>query len=124
MTGIIELLVKAGPWVLALGGLLFGFVRHQQAKTIAAVSGQKVAEAQTSAAQAQTQTAEVRDAEAQANAVAAQAGAQALKERTDAENDIAALPPRAAQQRLRDEWSRPGEDARRGAVGAGQDPHR
>jgi hypothetical protein len=121
---MIALLLQFGPWILGALGLAFGFVRHQQAKSTTAVANQKVAEAQTSAAQAQTQTAEVRDAEAQANAAAAQAGAQASKERTNAENDVAALPAGAAQQQLLDQWGRPGEDAGRGAVGAGEDPVR
>ncbi|MFM0595314.1 hypothetical protein [Paraburkholderia dilworthii] len=121
---MIELLFKAGPWIAVVLAGLFAAVTHINAKAKVATANQKVAEAQTTAAQAQTQTAEVRDAEAQANAVAAQAGAQALKERTNVENDVAALPGGAAQQRLRDEWSKPSEDAGRGASGAGQDPNR
>ncbi|CAN7615686.1 hypothetical protein LJR034_004715 [Caballeronia sp. LjRoot34] len=110
--------------VLAAGGILFGWLKTKQAQTTVAQAGQKVAEAQTSAAQAQTQTAEVRDAEAQANAAASAAGVQAIKERTNAENDVTALPVGAADQQLRDDWSRAGEDAGHGAGGAGKDPNR
>jgi hypothetical protein len=119
---MLTLILQLGPWVLAALAGVFALLTHANSKAKVAAADQKVAEARTSAAQAQTQTAEVRDAEAQANASAAQAGAQAVKERTDVENDIAALPSGVAQQRLRDEWSRPGEDAGRGAIGAGQDP--
>jgi hypothetical protein len=108
--------------VVALGGIVFGFVKSKSADAKVAQAGQKAAEAQTSAAQAQTKTAEVRDAEAQANAAAAQQGAVAQKERTDVENDVAALPAGSAADQLRNEWSRPGEDAGRGTAGAGQDP--
>jgi len=107
---------------LAAVGVLFGFVKSKGADAKVAQAGQAAALAQADAAAAKQQVAETRDAEAQANAAAAQAGARASKERTDVENDIAALPSGVAQQRLRDEWSRPGEDAGRGAVGAGQDP--
>lgn len=120
---MIELLFKAGPWIAVVLAGLFAAVTHINAKAKVASANQKVAEAQTTAAQAQTQTAEVRDAEAQANAAAAQAGAQASKDRENVENDIDALPGGAAQKRLRDEWSRPGEAAGRGAGGTGQDPN-
>ncbi|WP_181291109.1 hypothetical protein [Caballeronia novacaledonica] len=115
------LILQFGPWVIAAAAALFGFTRHQQAKTATAEAQQKVAEATTAVEQAKTQAAEVRDGEAQANAAAARAGADASKERTHVENDVAALPSGAAADELRNEWSRPGEDAGRGAVGAGQD---
>jgi hypothetical protein len=121
---MIELLLKAGPWIGVALAALFAAITHFNAKAKVASANQKVAEAQTTAEQAKTQTAEVRDAEAQANAAAAQQGAVAQKERTDVENDVAALPAGSAADQLRNEWSRPGEDAGRGAAGAGQDPVR
>jgi hypothetical protein len=121
---MIALLLQFGPWILTALAGVFALITRANSKAKVAAAGQKMAEAQTSAAQAQTQTAEVRDAEAQANAAAAQQGATAQKERTDVENDVATLPAGAAADQLRSEWSRPGEDAGRGAVGAGQDPVR
>jgi cytochrome c biogenesis protein ResB len=108
--------------VVAVGGVIFAFVKGRAADTKVARFAQQVAEAQTVAAQAKTETAEVRDAEAQANATAAQAAAQAVKERTDVENVVSALPAGGALQRLRDQWSR-GDGADRAAGGAGQDPN-
>jgi len=109
--------------VVGVGSVIYAFVRGRAADTKVARSGQQVAEAQTVAAQAKTETAEARNAEAQANATAAQAAAQAIKERTDVENVISALPAGGAQQRLLDQWSR-GDSAERAAGGAGQDPDR
>jgi uncharacterized protein YlxW (UPF0749 family) len=107
--------------VVAVGGVIYAFVKGNVADKKVARSAQQVAEAQTVAAQAKTETAEVRDAEAQANATAAQAAAQAVKERTDAENIISALPAGGALQRLREQWSHSysGDPA---AGDTGQDP--
>jgi len=110
--------------VLAAAGVLYGFVRGKGADAKVAQAGQAAAVAQATAAAAKQQVAETRDAEAQANAAAAQAGAQASKERANVENDVVALPAGSAADQLRNEWSRPGEDAGRGAVGAGQDQAR
>lgn len=121
---MIALLVQFGPWIATALAGIFALITHLNGKAKVAAADQRVAEAQTVAQQAKTDTAEARDAEAQANAAAAQAGAQALEERTDVENDVAALPSGAAAQQLRDEWSRPGEDAGRGTTSAGQDPIR
>lgn len=105
MIAALSLLVKFGPWIgMALAALAALFV-HKNAQVKIAAAGQQVAQAQTSVAQAQTQVAEQQDADAQANATAAAAGAQALKERTNAENDIAALPVGAAASQLLDQWS-------------------
>lgn len=103
---MIELLGSIWPFLLAGGGILFGFVAHLSAKSTKAAADQKVAEAQTVVAQAQTQVAQVHDAAAQANTAAAQAGAQALKERENVESTIAAQPVGAAAQQLRDGWTR------------------
>ena len=107
--------------VVAVGGVIYAFVKGRVADTNVARSAQQVAEAQTVAAQAKTETAEVRDAEAQANTAAAQAAAQAVKERTDVENVISALPAGGAQQRLLDQWSR-GDGADPATGGTGQNP--
>lgn len=121
---MLTLILQFWPWIVTALAGVFALLTHANSRAKIAAADQKVAEARTGAAQAQTQVAEVHDAEAQANAVAAQAGAQALKERTDVENDVAALPSGAAAQQLRDEWSRPGENADHGTGGAGQDPAR
>jgi len=103
---MLSLIWQFGPWVIAAMGALIGFARHQQAKTAAAQAQQKVAEAQAMVEQAKTQMAEVLAGEAQANAAAARAGADASKERTNVENDVAALPAGSAADELRDDWSR------------------
>jgi len=105
--------------VVAVGSVIYAFVKGRLVDTKVARSAQLVAEAQTVAAQAKTETAEVRDAEAQANATAAQAASQAVKERTDVENVISALPAGGAQQRLLDQWSR-GDGVNPAARGSGQ----
>ena len=107
--------------IVAMGGVIYAFVKGRVADTKVARSAQQVADAQTVAAQAKTETAEARNAEAQANATAAQTASQAVKERTDVENVISALPVGGAQQRLLDQWSR-GDGAERAAGGAGQNP--
>jgi hypothetical protein len=110
---MIAILGSLWPYIasgaVALGAILFGFLKTKQAQTTVARAGQKVAEAQAGAAQAQTQTAEVRDAAAQANATASAAGAQASTERENAENDIAAMPAGAAASELRNDWTAGGD---------------
>ncbi|WP_051106742.1 hypothetical protein [Paraburkholderia atlantica] len=124
MTEVIALAFKFGPWILTALAGVFALLTHANSKAKVAAANQKVAEAQTSAAQAQAQTAEVRDAEAQANTAAAQQGAAAQKERTDVESDVATLPVGSAAEQLRNEWSRPAEDAGRGTGSAGQNANR
>lgn len=96
---IVALLIKFGPWVLGLLGILFGAFRHQQAKTATAEAGQKIAEAQA-------KTADVQKSEAESNAAAAQAGSNAAQERQNVETDIASGQPGAAADELRNGWSR------------------
>lgn len=91
---------------VALGAILFGWIKTKQAQTTVAQAGQKVAEAQASAAQANTQVANAQNIEAQANATAAQAGAQASKDRQDVENTIASEPSGASRSVLRDDWTK------------------
>lgn len=107
--------------VLAVGGILFGFIKSKGADAKVAKAGQDAAEALVNAAQAQTQVAEVRDVEAQANVAAAQAGAQSSKERINVENNIAALSGGVAQQQLRDDWGRPDEAAGGAVASSGAD---
>lgn len=99
MTGLIEIALKAGPWLLAVLGLVFGWARHKQAQTTQAQANQKAAEADARAAQ-------VDAINAKANEDAARAGSDAVKERTNVENDIAAGKSGDAAQRLREQWSR------------------
>lgn len=96
---IVALLLKFGPWVLGLLGILFGMFRHQQAKTATAEAGQRIAEAQA-------KTAAVKKSEAEANAIAAQAGADAAQERANVENTVSSGHPGAAADELRSQWSR------------------
>lgn len=99
MNGLIEIALKAGPWLLAVLGLAFGWARHKQAQTTQAQARQAVAEANAKVSQ--------NDAiQAKANADAARIGADAVKERTNVENDIASGEPGDAARLLRDKWSR------------------
>lgn len=98
MTALLPLLLKIGPWLLALAGAIFGAFRHQQAKTAAAQANQKVA-------QAQQQVSEQRAAEAQANEAAQKAGSDAATARTDIENQIATQPKDEVRNEL-DKWTR------------------
>lgn len=92
-------------WPVLAGGavaiiaLLTGWARHKQAQTTEAQAGKKVAEAGAKVAQ-------IEKSEAEANAAAVRAGAEASKERTDVENQIAAGGAGKSADRLRDDWSR------------------
>ncbi|WP_423196810.1 DUF2681 domain-containing protein [Cupriavidus sp. H19C3] len=103
MTALFAIVAKLWPALLgaivAAGGLLAGWARHKQAQTTDAQAAQKAAEADT-------KVANVEKSEAEANAVAARVGAEAAKERTHVENDIAAGAPGESAERLRSEWSR------------------
>lgn len=109
-TILVSLIAKFWPVILGAlgiaGGTLFGWAKTKAADTKVAQAGQSVAEAQKGAMQAQAQAAAVGQSEAEANAAAAQAGAKATQERTDAENDVNALPAGGAADQLRSEWSR------------------
>lgn len=105
MIAILGILGSAWPYLLSVAFGLLALFTHLNGKAKVAAAGQQVAQAQASAAQAQTQVAEQHDADAQANATAAAAGAQALKERTNAENDIASMPAGAASNELRNDWA-------------------
>jgi hypothetical protein len=89
---MMALLAKFGPWLAAIGAIIFGLFRHQQAKTATAEAKQEVAE--------------IKQKTAETNAAAAQSGADAAKERIDVENDIVVRPAGDSEQRLRDHWSR------------------
>jgi len=101
MTALIAILGKIWPALLgalvALGGLLAGWVRTKQAQTTEAQAGQKVAEADARAA--------ANDAAlAKANQAGAQAGADNAKVRRD--EDAAADSVPDANRVLHDEWGK------------------
>lgn len=110
MTILVSLIAKFWPVILGVlglgGGALFGWAKTKSANTKIAQAGQSVAEAQKGVAQAQAQAAAMGQSEAEANAAAAQAGSKATQERTNAENDVNALPSGGAAEQLRDSWSR------------------
>ncbi|ALS63635.1 hypothetical protein [Pandoraea apista] len=99
MTAFLALLVKVGPWVLGVLGVVFGAFRHQQAKTATAEAAQKVADAQK--AQAQNDA-----ALAAANQAGAQTGADNAKVRRDEDATAAGLPAGDAGRVLHNEWDR------------------
>ncbi|MCI1005196.1 hypothetical protein [Herbaspirillum sp. C7C8] len=89
---MIALLLKIGPWLAGLVGIVAGLFMRQQAKATKAEAAQEVAETKQ----------EVADR----NAAAAQKAAQATGERGNVENEIAAMPAADREQRLRDDWTR------------------
>lgn len=97
MTAVLEILAKVWPFILMVGGILFGMLRHQQAKTATAQANQKVAEANAKAAQNDA-------ALAQANQAGAQAGADNAKVRQNEDAAAGALPD--ANRVLHDEWGK------------------
>lgn len=99
MTAILSLLSEAWPFLLAIGGVLFGWMRHKQAQTTKAQAAQQVAEAEKRAAQNDA-------ALAQANQAGAQAGADNAKVRRDEDADAAAIPDSDVVRVLRDEWGK------------------
>ena len=96
---VAALLLKFGPWVLGILGVLFGAFRHQQAKMVAAQAGQKVAESQKEQAQNDA-------ALAAANQAGAQTGADNAKVRRDEDATAGNLPAGDAGRVLHDEWGR------------------
>jgi hypothetical protein len=120
---LLGLLGKALPFIIAAGGIaggiLFGWFKKKSADTAVAKAGQQVAQAGAQVAQSETQIAQERDADAQANAAAALAGNKAVKESTNAQSNIEAMPAGDAAQQLRDQWTQPGSS---GAVRAAADP--
>lgn len=88
---MIALLLKIGPWLAALVGIVAGLFMRQQAKTTKAEAAQEVAETKQKVAEREV--------------VAAQSGAAAAQERTNVENTIAASPGTSVAK-LRDNWSR------------------
>lgn len=99
MSALIEIALKAGPWLLAFLGLLFGWARHKQAQTTQAQARQAKAEADARAAQ-------VDAIQAKANEDAARVGANNAKVRRDEDSDAGVLPDGAAQKELKSEWTR------------------
>ena len=101
MTVLLAILGKVWPALLggivALGGILAGWVRHKQAQTTEAQAGQKVAEAEKRAADNDA-------ALARANEAGAQAGADNAKVRRDEDAAAGAMPD--ANRVLHDEWGK------------------
>lgn len=93
------LLMEFGPWILGILGVLFGFIRHQQAKTATAEASQKVADAEKSKAENDA-------ALATANQDAAQVGADNAKVRRNEDATADSLPAGDAGRVLHDEWGR------------------
>ncbi|QDX22545.1 hypothetical protein FP568_15640 [Pandoraea pnomenusa] len=96
---IVAMLLKFGPWILGIVGVLFGVFRHQQAKTATAEAGQKIAEAEQAKAQNDA-------ALAAANQAGAQTGADNAKVRSDENAAVDALPDGGAGRVLHNQWSR------------------
>ncbi|VVE59447.1 hypothetical protein PIN31009_05533 [Pandoraea iniqua] len=96
---IVALLRKFGPWVLGILGVLFGAFRHQQAKTVTAEAGQKMAEAEQAKAQNDA-------ALAAANQAGVQTGADNTKVRRDEDSNADGLPAGDAGRVLHEEWGR------------------
>lgn len=96
---MMALLLQFGPWALGLLGVLFGFVRHQQAGKTAAQAQQQVAEAKTQVVQQQVAIAE-------ANTQAARTGAEHQDARRNEDDNTTALQPGDAERLLRDNWNR------------------
>lgn len=89
---MIEIILKVWPYILAAGGAILAIFFKQNADKVKAKALQDVAEVKQQAAEKQT--------------AAAQSGANAVKERTDVENNIAAAPAGDSASRLRDDWTR------------------
>lgn len=88
MTAILPILLKFGPWLLAVAGVLFGMFRHQQAAT--------------ATAKAQAQVADAKATVAASNVAAAQAGQQAAAVAVGAQQQAAATPDSDLDARLAD----------------------
>lgn len=99
---MITILASIWPYILsgavALGGVVFGMFRHQQAKVA-------TAQADAVKAQAGQQVAVQQIAETQANADAQKAGSDAANARTDIDNDVAAKPAKEVRNELQN-WTR------------------
>lgn len=97
MSAIIAALVKFGPWLLGLAGVLFGAFRHQQASVAAADAARSAAEADLRAARSEA-------ALAHANEAGASAGLAHAKARHDEDAVVDALPDGDAGRVLHHEW--------------------
>jgi ATP synthase E chain len=99
LTTIIATLLKFGPWLVGVAGVVFAAFRHQQASTATAKAAQREAEADAKVAQMER-------TESEADAAAERAKAEALKERANVEDQIAVGAAGESADRLRSEWSR------------------
>jgi hypothetical protein len=99
---MMTILASIWPYLLsaavALGGVVFGAFRHQQAKVA-------TAEADAVKAQAGQQVAAQQVAETQANAEAQKAGSDAAAARTEIDNAVAAKPVDEVRNDLQN-WTR------------------
>ncbi|VWB70721.1 hypothetical protein [Burkholderia lata] len=98
MITVLPILVKLGPWLLAVAGILFGLFRHQQAKADSAAAKAQGAAADEKIAQAQM-------ADAQASEAAQAAANDAGAARTSADSQVAAMPASEVRNELQD-WTR------------------
>ena len=124
---MIELLLKFGPWLLVAISGVFAFITHQNGK-IKVAKAKEDATNKVDAANANVQVAidnlnSRKTADVQADADAAKTAATAAQERTNVENDQAALSDDAAREqlsRLLHSTNNPGS----GQGSAGTDPGR
>ena len=99
MTAALAILSDIWPFLLAAAGVVFGWIRHLQARAAAA-------DAKATAARAEQQLAHQKEAEAHANADAQKAGSDAATARVDIDNQVAAKQPDEVRNEL-DRWTRP-----------------
>jgi len=102
--GMIALLLQFGPWIVGALGVVYGVIKHFSAKATVADVNQK-AQTKVDAANANVQVAidnldRRKTADIQADADASKTAATAAQERTNVENDQAALSDDAAREQL------------------------
>lgn len=96
---ILSALSDLWPFLLAVAGVVFGWVRHLQAKAAKADAQREIADARAHAAQ-------IDAVQAKTNEAAARAGADNAKVRRDEEAAAVAEPD--ANRVLHDEWGKYG----------------
>ncbi len=101
---MIALLLQFGPWIVGALGVVYGVIKHFSAKATVADVTQK-AQSKVDAANDNVQIAidnlnARKTADVQADADAAKTAATAAQERTNVENDQAALSDAAARDNL------------------------
>ncbi|MNN92821.1 hypothetical protein D3C81_2111630 [compost metagenome] len=96
-TALLSALSELWPFLLAIAGVVFGWLRHLQAKAAKADAQREIADARAHAAQ-------VDAVQAKTNEDAARAGADNAKVRRDEEAAAAVVPD--ASRVLHDEWGK------------------